>query len=64
LDIELDRVASAGWKYHQKLPTSISEQEQKMPTSLTTESLPQEDKWDCWWLRGHHRPRISIQMKS
>ena len=40
LDIELDRVASAGWKYPQKLPTSSSEQEHTIPTSPATESLP------------------------
>ena len=40
LDIELDRVASTGWKYPQKLPTSSSEQEHTIPTSPATESLP------------------------
>ena len=40
LDIELDRVARAGWKYPQKLPTSSSEQEHTIPTSPATESLP------------------------
>ena len=38
LDIELDRVASAGWKYPQKLPTSISEEKPSIPTSASTES--------------------------
>ena len=38
LDIKLDRVVSAGRKYPQKLPTSISEEKPSIPTSASTES--------------------------
>ena len=38
LDIKLDRVVSAGRKYHKKLATSSSEQKPTIPTSASTES--------------------------
>jgi hypothetical protein len=40
LEIELDRVASTGQKYHKKLAISSSEQKPTIPTSPATESLP------------------------
>ena len=49
LDIELDRVASAGRKYHKKLATSSSEQEHTIPTSPATESA----------LRGQMRLQVA-----
>jgi hypothetical protein len=63
LDIELDRVASAGQKYHKKLATSSSEQKPTIPTSASTESALR-GQMRLLVAEGYHRPRISIQMKS